>query len=746
MRTALAIVSFLGSASIVPAGPATAASAQGRAPGHVTIYRDDWGVPHVYAELEEEGYFGLGYALAEDRLETVLDRFLWVRAELAAAFGTERAIESDFNQRRWRHLEEARKGFHRLSPQLQKNYGHFVSGIRRFMDDHPERIPPWSPPLEPALPIAVTRAWLWSFMGNGGAAECEAAGVALAPDVMASLREGESSRPASNEWVLMPSRTAAGITMHFTDSHGQILRESASGLVHMEMFEYRMQAGALKVAGSGFAGVPWFYFGHTRTLAWGVTDGTTDVADCYELDLDPKRPGEYRQDGVSRALSRFEVTIEIKDRDPIRRTFEYADLNGVLSPIVARRDRKAYAVSTPYMHRAGGVDEQFYLQQLARNMDELIEAQRMVELEPSNMMFAEAFGNVLYVREGRVPIRPPGYDWKKPVPGNTSATAWRGIHSLEDLVHLKNPPQGYMQNNNVAPDTMLEGSPLTADRYPSYLFGDEPGDTNTRGVRAVELLSRASGATEEDFTAMALDEKLPASEAWLAALRRAADARVEVRKAKGAAFERFLEDLLEFDGFARKESAAALKYFYWRTELVVASSGGGIEELGDAIEGSRPLASPQEELLFQAVEKAMTAMLALPGGIELRYGDVFRVGRGDLSLPVGGGGFRFGDRREEAIRQNGFDPPDDRGRRSMTSGQRQPMVTFFTRPVRSFSALPFGQSEDPASSHYSDQAQLTSERRFKPTYFDEADLMKHVASKRILEVRTESGMTVRRAP
>ncbi len=86
---------------------------------------------------------------------------------------------------------------------------------------------------------------------------------------------------------------------------------------------------------------------------------------------------------------------------------------------------------------------------------------------PQNVMMADTSGNIYYQRTGKVPIRPSGYDWSRPVDGSTSRTEWLGFHKSADLIQLLNPPQGYMQNCNTPPDTMLVGSPLTTDKYPA---------------------------------------------------------------------------------------------------------------------------------------------------------------------------------------------------------------------------------------------------------------------------------------
>ena len=171
----------------VRALPVTAALLASAAPStaaQVTIHRDPWGVPHIIADTEEAGFYGLGYAQAEDQLEFILNMFLAGRGELAAAFGdgttsgfggppTANAIATDVQSRVWRHVEEAQAGFERLSPQLQQNYVHYVAGMEAWMREHPDDTPEWAPDLEPWDPVVLSRFVLWpGYQAGQGLQDC----------------------------------------------------------------------------------------------------------------------------------------------------------------------------------------------------------------------------------------------------------------------------------------------------------------------------------------------------------------------------------------------------------------------------------------------------------------------------------------------------------------------------------------------------------------------------------------------
>ena len=484
---------------------------------------------------------------------------------------------------------------------------------------------------------------------------------------------------------------------------------------------------------------------------WGVphiiaeTEGAPDVADCYEVEVDPADSLRYRYDGEWRRMETHEAVIEVRGGEPVTRTFAYTRHNDVLSPVVAREDGKAWVVSTAYMHTTGDFDREVYEINRAGSIAEVKRAMRRLGMFPQNVMFGDRHGDSWYIRAGRTPARPDGFDWNRPVPGNTSASAWLGVHPLEDLVQLETPAAGYMQNNNISPDVMLEESPLTPDRYPAYIYNDRPGRRNTRGVRAVEVLSGAWDFTFEEAVELSLDEKWVGTEAWREALRRALEAERDRVRDASPHLRTLARRILSFDGHARQESPAAHAYLVWREQIFALPDldDEAREALGGPIWEKGGIPAAHLPRLVDALEAAVEFMLDTYGSVDRTLGDVFRIGRGGRTWPLGGlsivdrsgaGGCAVDLGCVFTLRAMSAGPPDSLGLRDVVSGSRLLRLVQFTDPIRSFTLHNFGQSEDPDSPHYVDQARLTSERRLKPTYFDPAELMNHVVSTEVLDV------------
>ena len=700
-----------------------------------TIYRDTWGVPHIYADREEDGWYALGYATAHDEMDWILRITLAARGDAAAALGKE-GLEYDIASRLWRHAAESKAGLARLSPELRLGYERWIQGFTRYMKEHPSEVPAWAPVLSAADLVGISRWLLWlAYQAGDGLAKCRASGAKLAQADIAALENRRVA--ASNEWVVSPWRTADSAMIVLSDPHG--------GVDGQFVYEFRIHAGRFEAAGYAMGAMPLLV--QTRNVSWGMTTGAPSVADCYEVALEPGRTDRYLYDGKSLPIEKEVTRIPVKGGETVVRTMEYTRHNGVMSPVVARAEGKVWVVSTSYMHRAGDFDEEVYRMVLAKNVREVKEAMRIQGMFPQNVMVGDADGNSFYVRAGRTPKRPAGVDWRKALDGNSSKTAWLGIHPFEDLVQIENPPTGYMQNNNIGPDRMFDGSPLVRDRYPDYIYNDTPDRTNSRARRVLEVLSRSVRFSVDDAMQLALDEGWIDTETWKDVLRRSLDRAPDRVRNLTPDARQLADRILHFDGQARVDSKAALGFWYWRTTMLAQSGATGTMAVLEAGRKTDvPLSDDIGTKVLNAIDGAVAAM-AKEGRSDAALGDVFRIGRpGERSFPLGGVALAPDDRRlceslaswnllcVHTLRAFTGGKPDSTGRRYAEIGSRLLRLTIFTKPIQSFTLHNFGQTSRKDSPHRDDQAQLTSERRLKPVLFEKSELMPQVKSEITLEI------------
>src|SRR5262249_41527057 len=220
-------------------------------------------------------------------------------------------------------------------------------------------------------------------------------------------------------------------------------------------YEARIYAGDYAVSGVSILGIPFPSLGHSRWCSVAMTTGGPDTSDVYEEEINPSNPRQYKYDSQWREMTVRKERIKVLVDEKINEK-EVEIESSHHGPIVARRPGKAYAMAIPYANEVGLTDQIYEMYQ-ARNLDEMKKALAKLQLMQQNVMVGTVQGDIYYVRNGRAPVRAKGVEASKPVPGNTRATEWQGIHPFSDLVQITNPPQGYMQNNNCSPFAMMKG-------------------------------------------------------------------------------------------------------------------------------------------------------------------------------------------------------------------------------------------------------------------------------------------------
>ncbi|MBI4905899.1 MAG: penicillin acylase family protein, partial [Acidobacteria bacterium] len=373
-------------------------------------------------------------------------------------------------------------------------------------------------------------------------------------------------------------------------------------------------------------------------------------------------------------------------------------------PIWAHKNGKAYSMATPYGSEFRLV-EQAWQMITARDLIEMKRALDLRQYMAQNIMVGTVDGDIYYLRNGRVPVRAAGCDPSKPQPG-TGECEWQGIHATADLVQMHNPPQGYMQNNNCPPWFMMKDSPLYAERWASrpYLY-NATQPAHQRAAMTLEQLDRATGVTADQAIEIAFSAQVFRAEMWQERIRKAApDARL----------------LLDWNRRGDADSRGALAYYLFKMAL------------GRHASAVEPPAEVTDADVREAVGKS-AERLKQEFPPDATYGSYFRVGRrgSERTFPVSGG----------TLREAGMATPraitfEKRGNVMVgTGGQTQTQIVVLTKPPRSWMILPLGESDDPKSPHFDDQAEkLFSKSRAKDTYFlRRGDLEKRVSAKQTLE-------------
>ncbi len=704
-RCAKSLVSFAAIVWVV------AAWAQAETREEVTIYRDDFGTPHIFASTAEGACFGNGYAQATDRLEELLKQYRRAAGTMSEAFGKE-YFHDDYRQRLWRHGAIAKAKYGELSAKSRGLIEAYQSGVKRYMQEHPSEVPAWAPEIQPWMCVALSRYIIWGWPEGEAADDLERVGIKADP----------VDYHGSNEWLVASANTAYNAPIALIDPH-------LTWYGAFRFYEIHLYGGEIEFSGMCIVGMPLPAMGHNKYCSIAMTTGGPDTSDVYEEELNPANPRQYRQDGKWLDMTVQTEIIKVKETDGVQEKkvdVEYTKHG----PVVARKNGKAYVFAIPYFEEVLLAD-QTYQMATARNLAEMKQALSMLQLMMQNLMIGTVDGDIYYVRNGRVPIRPEGYDCKRPMPGNTSLAEWQGIHKFADLVQIVNPTQGYMQNCNVSPQFLMKNCQLKPSLKTPYLFNgfvnaDQAYDNplHQRAATCLNLLADVKKMTIDEAIDVALSPAVHGADEWQERLRKAwSGAGAELREKQGLATLYAL--IVNWNRRCDAEATGAIAYKYWKQAF-----GEAIKQADRA--GLPPPAAITDQLALARLEEAAGKLMADFGRYDVRYGDVYRVGRagGGQTWPVSGGSVDH----IATPRAISFDPIPNTKTFLGRGGQTSTQIVLLTKPPQSWTLLPLGESDHPDSPHYQDQSEkLFSKNKMKPTYFlNKNELLKHVENKTVL--------------
>jgi len=652
----------------------------------IEILRDEYGVPHIFAATAAGAAFGSGYAQAEDRLEEMLRNYRKAEGTMAEAFGKEFFFH-DYRQRVWRHRQVAQEHYQDLDPKLRAICEAFQSGVKKFMQEHPEQVPAWAPKLAPWQIIALGRYIIWGWPEGEAGGDLKRIGID--PDPVAYH--------GSNEMLLAPSRTAMHAPIAVVDPH-------LSWYGEFRFYEMRIYGGELEFSGAAILGLPFPSLGHNRYLSIAMTTGGPDTSDAYEEEV---RDGKYRFRDEWRPLDVRTERIGVKDGAEVK--WQEVKIESTHhGPIVAHKNGKAYSMAIPYANEYKLLETGWQIA-TAHHLGEAKKALAGLQFMAQNIMIGTVDGDIYYVRNGRVPVRPKGCDSLRPMPGATGECEWQGIHPFADLVQITNPPQGYMQNCNVSPFGMMKESPLVPENWADhpYLYNETRRPPHQRAAMMVDLLDAAHNVTAEQAMAIAFSPQVWHAELWQERIRQAAPE------------SPFARMLAEWNRRSDADSRAALGFYLFKTALGPA---------GRAVE---PVATVTDDAIRDALAKAEQRLRG-DFGPDAVFGTLFRVGRegGTLTWPVSGGTLaEAGMATPRAISFGAV------GKQMVGhSGQTSTQIVILSKPPQSYMVIPLGESDHPNSGHWDDQAEkLFSQSQAKPTWFlNRKELEKHVERREAL--------------
>lgn len=684
--------------------------------GMPVIRRTEYGVPHIVASGFHGAGLGLGYAQAEDYGTRVIVSLVRAKGWMGRTFGRD-SMASDFDARRL-HLR-VEDTYHLLDADTRAMYDGFAEGVNLYIRSNPTRVPSWAKPVFHGHDVAATdigsagtaaaqrmvTRWLQrdSLMQRPGSDDAEA----LEHQVDAQRqRLGSDADVGSNAWALAPSRTKSGRAILLRNPH--LAWTAGYWEAHVVVPGKLDYYGDFRI-GSAFSVVG----GFNRDLGWATTNNAPDLDEVYALDIDPAAPEHYLFDGASIPIRTLSVTVEYSAGDAMR-TETRQFWTTPLGPVAHRTKDKLYVVRAgpDGEYRAGA---QFLAMMRARNLAQWRAALAMRARATSNLTYADRAGNILTIWMGSVPRlpHPTGGD-TMPVPARGSADIWTRLITLDSLPQTFNPRGGYVHNENDAPHYANLNAVLDSARFPGNV---ERGELRLRSQHALQLIANERKLSLEDVI------RLKHSMRMLLADRVKPELLLAVRASSPTA-QKTLEAvrvLQQWDNTVAPASRGGLLFeTWWRRYQSVARDSAFREPWSLRRLTATPRGLGKPALAVESFAWAVNEMTQRYGALDVPWGDVHRVRRGAVDVPVGGCSGALGCFRVLTYQQM----PD--GKRVANSGDGWVLAVEFgaVRP-RAFSVLAYGQSADSASPHYADQAAMFASGQFKPVRLTEADIKAH---------------------
>jgi len=652
----------------------------------ITIARDAYGVPHIFAPTDPEVAYGLAWAHAEDDFTTIQTLMLTGKGKLATYLG-KKGAPIDYVVGLLNTKATVMAQIDQMDPAFLQLVRGYLLGLEAYAKAHPKDILNKN-----VFPISIEEylsATVFSvavFCGVDKALPKILNGTI--PALPGFTGEG------SNSIAVHSSKSASGENMLLINAHQPIEGATAFYEAHLQSEE------GWNILGGLFPGAPLIFHGVTPNLAWAHTVNLQDKIDVYQLQTDKQHPGQYKVDGEWLKLDKRKIKLSIKGIPfPIYKT-AYTSIYG---PTAATPSGEYFSMRLPSLMDAGAL-QQWYGMNKAQNFTQFKAALTQNHLPMFNIVYADKSDTIFYISNGKMPYRnaDTSYHWNSTLPGNTRATLWTKFKPLSALPQYLNPKSGYLFNTNHSPFLATAENenlnPANFDAYDGYELVH-----NNRSRRAKDLIDQLDKFSYADLKRIKFDRQLPAT--ILYPYGYTADTLFMLDENKYPQLAPLIVSLKKWDHQAIAESNGALIYnlaYYYVPKLMK-------DHKNDKLTTEEAVAT--FEYIYQFLMKNYQRL-------DVNLGEVQRLVRGEENWPQSGMPDVLAAVQTE---------PFGEAQRKMNSGDAY--IGFVRFPKDG--SLPlietvntFGASSVKGSPHYTDQRAMYQAQQVKKMTLDKEEVIK----------------------
>jgi acyl-homoserine-lactone acylase len=685
----------------------------------VTIIRDNWGIPHIYGKTDANAVFGLLYAQCEDDFKRVEMNYIEKLGRMSEVRG-EGELQNDLYIRLIIDSAEAVADFAKSPAWLQKLMNAYADGINYFIYKNPDTHPVLLQRFKPWYPLLWTDGSIGAI-STGDVTEEDVKNFYLGAEAptIARAKPFEENTDGSNGFAIGPSRTASGNAILYINPH--------------VTFYFRPEVHVTSEEGlDAYGAITWgqffVYQGFNEHCGWMHTSSNVDVADLYIEKITKKNNSLfYEFNKTSSPLIQKKISLHYKEGNELKLKIvtAYFTRHG---PIMANRNGKWISVKGNNRSLTGLI--QSWERIKSKGFEDYKRIMGLRGNTSNNTVFADDKGNIAYWHGDFVPRRDARFNWAKPMDGTDPATDWKGLHALDEIVHVYNPATGWIQNCNSTPFTVSGSSSPKKENYPAYMA---PDGENFRGINAARVLDKEKSFTIDKVIAAGYDTYLSAFEILIPALVNSFEKNIS---AGDSLYQPLLEPirlLKAWDYHSGENSVATTLAIEWAQKLSSTLQRIYIDEgWDDQVALTKHFAATAtKEELFPSLIAVINELKNKFGHWEVPWGEINRYQRvssdimqkykDDLpSLPVGFASSSWG--MLPAYNSRYFPGTN---KRYGVSGNSFICAVEFGKKIKAKSLLAGGESGNPDSKHFTDQLEMYTKGQFKDVLFYKEDVMKH---------------------
>ena len=659
------------------------------------ILWDTYGVPHIYAEDESSLYKAFGWAQMHNHADLILRLYGESRGRSAEYWGTN--LEQDKMLHLLNYPELGKSEYMQLNGRLKKLLDAFVSGVNTYVKEHPDRI---AEELKVVLPVTpgdicshLLRTLYYDFL--------------ISPEI----GKAQKWKPASNAWAVGPKLTTTGNSFLLANPHLPWLDETAS----YRFVEAHLNQGDKMIYGVTLIGLPVLGIAFNNNLGWTHTVNPLDNVDLYGLEL---TDGKYLLDGKLHAFETSQITIKSKDKEG--KISEEKIERKLSKHGVVISEKKDYAVSLryPYMTDPPQIIRQWFDMGQASNFDEFETALKQNALPLFHVIYADKDKNIFYSFAGNVPDKKGKFsDWQNVVSGTKSDLIWDSYHSYSELPKLKNPKSGWLQNANDGPYYVTYPQEIKPSDYDEDISA--PG-VYFRPQQSIHLIGNAKELTLEKFI------ELKHSTASRFFFRFKDDFEALKKLTTDSLALEGLNFITSWNGNFDADNRHAVFFLALFTNPAI--DWGNFYEKKYSLDD--PLNTPDgisnKEKNLEMLKGFTKYFKKLHGGLEVPYGDLYRIKIGDKEIPANGGYGSFG-----VFRTLDFQAGKD-GKFYAYMGDGYVCATEFGDEPVAKVIMCYGNASQKGNKHIGDQLDLFAKKEMRNALLKRKDVEANLEEREII--------------